>query len=327
MPLTAADVVSLEYSGQYSLAGVQQACESLLHGQAQAAAVEPAQLRSAVAAVAFEMALRRWLDDAQVSYQLPAHTLPAAGALRQLGLGGRRCELRPGILTNASGVQSVQADAGWLLGTSALVAPAELAAQRLAEEDIFIFGSVTGSVAHNLRETQRVAAQAQALRLLYIPPRPWQGAGSWRSLGQLVLKSAAKQPLQVELGGLDRAHQELRCTLLLQPMQRTLVPEDFYCLRYLCVPALPDGVLGVHSPALRQTPVITPRQWQNIWFYGLQVHLCGWLNKRDFRSRSVRLAAGTRLRQYVRTEEVQLAIEMGQLRPLARLLELVRAAS
>lgn len=327
MALATADLVSLAYSGQYSLAGVQQACESLLHGQALADDVEPAQLRSAVAAVAFEMALRRWLDDAQVSYQLPAHALATAGAQRQLALGGRKCELRPSILTHAGGMQSVQADAGWLLGTSAMVAPAELAAQRLAEEDIFIFGCVTGSVLPSLRETQRAAAQAQPLSLVHMPPRPWQGLGSWRSLGQLVLKSAAKQPLQVELGGLDRAHQALRSTLLLQPMQRTLVPEDFYCLRYVCVAALPDGVLGVHSPALRQTPVITPRQWHNIWFYGLQVYLCGWLNKRDFRSRSVRLAAGTRVRQYVRTEEVVHAIEIVRLRPLARLLELVRAAA
>lgn len=327
MALATADLVSLAYSGQYSLAGVQHACESLLHGKALADDVEPAQLRSAVAAVAFEMALRRWLDDAQVSYQLPAHALATTGAQRQLALGGRKCELRPSILTHAGGMQSVQADAGWLLGTSAMVAPAELAAQRLAEEDIFIFGCVTGSVAHSLRETQRAAAQAQPLSLVHMPPRPWQGLGSWRSLGQLVLKSAAKQPLQVELGGLDRAHQVLRSTLLLQPMQRTLVPEDFYCLRYLCVAALPDGALGVHSPALRQTPVITPRQWHNIWFYGLQVYLCGWLNKRDFRSRSVRLAAGTRVRQYVRTEEVLHAIEIARLRPLARLLELVRAAA
>ena len=327
MALTTADLVSLAYSGQYSLAGVQQACESLLHGQALADGVEPAGLRSAVAAVAFEMALRRWLDEAQVSYQLPAYAPATAGAQRQLSLGGRKCELRPSLLTHAGGVQSVQADAGWLLGTSALVAPAELAAQRLAEEDIFIFGCVTGSVAHSLRETQRAVAQAQPLCLVHIPPRPWQGSGSWRSLGQLVLKSAANQPLQVELGGLDRAHQKLHCTLLLQPMQRTVVPADFYCLRYLCVADLPDGVLGVHSPALRQTPVITPRQWHNIWFYGLQVHLCGWLNKRDFRSRSVRLAAGTRVRQYVRTEQVLHALEMGQLRPLARLLELVRAAA
>lgn len=327
MALATADLVSLAYSGQYSLAGVQQACESLLHGQAPADDVEPAQLRSAVAAVAFEMALRRWLDDAQVSYQLPAHALATAGAQRQLALGGRKCELRPSILTHAGGMQSVQADAGWLLGTSAMVAPAELAAQRLAEEDIFIFGCVTGSVLPSLRETQRAAAQAQPLSLVHMPPRPWLGLGSWRSLGQLVLKSAAKQPLQVELGGLDRAHQALRSTLLLQPMQRTLVPEDFYCLRYVYVAALPDGVLGVHSPALRQTPVITPRQWHNIWFYGLQVYLCGWLNKRDFRSRSVRLAAGTRVRQYVRTEEVVHAIEIARLRPLARLLELVRAAA
>lgn len=327
MTLTTADLVTLAYSDQYSLAGVQQACESLLHGTRLADDVEPARLRSAVAAVAFEMALRRWLDEAQVSYQLPAHALGAPGALRQLALGGRKCELRPSMLTHAGGVQSVQADAGWLLGTSALVTPAELSAERLAEEDIFMFGCVTGSVAHSLRETQRAAAHAQPLCLVHIPPRPWLGLGSWRSLGQLVLKSAAKQPLQVELGGLDRAHQKLHCTLLLQPMQRTEVPADFYCLRYVCAADLPDGVLGVHSPALRQTPLITPRQWHNIWFYGLQVHLCGWLNKRDFRSRSVRLAAGTRVRQYVRTEQVLQALEMARLRPLARLLELMRAAA
>ena len=80
MALTTADLVSLAYSGQYSLAGVQQACDSLLHGQALADGVEPAGLRSAVAAVAFEMALRRWLDEAQVSYQLPAYAPATAAA-------------------------------------------------------------------------------------------------------------------------------------------------------------------------------------------------------------------------------------------------------
>jgi hypothetical protein len=90
------------------------------------------------------------------------------------------------------------------------------------------------------------------------------------------------------------------------------------------VPHLPDGVVEVHSPTLGETHKIAPLDWANIWVYGLEVFMAGWLTKAEFRAQSQLLPAGTTVKQYRQTQVDNRAVPVRELRPLAELAQLIR---
>ena len=66
------------------------------------------------------------------------------------------------------------------------------------------------------------------------------------------------------------------------------------------------------------------RAWANIWVYGIEVFLAGWLPKAEFRALSRRLPAGSAVLQYPRTQTANRAVPVTALRPVSELAELVR---
>jgi hypothetical protein len=157
------------------------------------------------------------------------------------------------------------------------------------------------------------------------PQAPWSRSTPWRSLGQLVLKTDGGQPQAVEVGGQDRERAALAETLQLEPLQRTETSAEYYTLLYLHAPRLPDNTLGIHSPVLGRTVLLKPTDWANIWVYGQQIFMVGWLSKGEFRKKSRRLPAGAAVRQYTRTQTENGAVPVTALRPLRELVDLLRS--
>ena len=80
-------------------------------------------------------------------------------------------------------------------------------------------------------------------------------------------------------------------TLDLASRERTRLEKDYYTLAYLHISAPPDGRIGIHSPALGKTYLVEPGEWENIWVYGLEIVLAGYIRWGDFRRRAQRLRA------------------------------------
>jgi len=112
--------------------------------------------------------------------------------------------------------------------------------------------------------------------------------------------------------------------LTLLPRVRTTSHGEFYSLLYLHVSGLPGGAVGVRSPALRETALVAPGDWVNIWVYGIEVFLAGWLSKADFRAASRRLPKGAAVLQYPRTQTDNRAVPVSKLRPVTELADLVK---
>ena len=87
----------------------------------------------------------------------------------------------------------------------------------------------------------------------------------------------------------------------------------------------PDARLGVHSPTRKETYIIQPVEWGNIWVYGMRIYLAGWITREAFRQKSSLLQEGSRVFQYDRTRTKNLAMPVGDLRPLPELLSRTRA--
>jgi hypothetical protein len=107
----------------------------------------------------------------------------------------------------------------------------------------------------------------------------------------------------------------------LPPRRRIQIGIEYFSVAYLHSKALPHARIGIHSPARKETHLIGARDWGNIWVYGMEIWLAGWLTRAEFTQQAAPLPEGTRVFQYEKTRTKNLAVPVRKLRPIAELLE------
>jgi hypothetical protein len=325
MPLSASDLIVLPYDPQFSRAGAQYARDSLHFTYNRMRLNTGDRLRKIAAGVAFEMATRRWLETASIRYSRLGATAFTDPDRFDLAIGGRRCDLKSSLIYDRRKIAALYDDPGWALDAEALVPEDQFESERMGENDIYLFGFVTGLEARHSTDTEKALARGLPVYMVHTPPRAvWAGLTQWRSLGKLALKSNAAASIAVEIGGQNADHTTVRERVKLLPRTRTLVEHDYYSVLYLSMPHLPGGAVGLHSPTLHETHIVEPTGWVNIWVYGQRVYLCGWLNKHDFRRCSRHLPADSPVKQYRHTATANRALPIGELRPMAELAEIAQ---
>lgn len=324
--LSAADLLRLPFDESLARAGVEYAKRSLPYTFNRMRLAPGPRLRKIVAGIAVELALRRWLDAQSVPYDLLGLTAFTEKDRYDLRLGGRRVDVKSFLLTRRPAIQALRRDAGWLLDAEALVPEDQLASPRLTDGDIYLFGFLTGLEARQPAETRRAAEAGQPVEMVATLPGPdWLGQDAWRPLGELALKSPGGGALEVEVGGQAHDHSALVEAVHLPPATRLALRGDFYSVLYLRALQPPQADLGLSSRALRATQVFRPADWHNIWVYGMDVFIAGWLTKGQLLAHGRRLPAGARVKQYARTQTANRSVPISALQPVAKLAEQVKA--
>lgn len=320
MTLSASDIVVLPYDSQFSRAGVEYARRALQTAYNRSKLTSAEALRKVVSGVAFEMAARRWLESQSIQYNrlgAAAYTNPNRFTL---AIGGRRCDLRGSLIDDKGKIVEFHKDAGWALEAIALIPEEQFDADWMEENDIYLFGFVTGLEARHSTDSQKALAKGLPADLVHLPPAErWGGNGGGQPWGEVALKSNAESPIEVEIVGQGINRELIRESVILQPHLRTALQHDYHAVLYLHTAALPEAAIGLHSPALSQTHLIEPGGWANIWLYGQRVYLCGWLNKHDFREQSQRLPPYSSIKQRRPTTVSSRALPVNELRPMAEL--------
>lgn len=326
--LSASDLILLPYDPQFSSAGVQYARDSLHYTYNRMHLRTADRLRKIVSGIAFEMAVRRWLETEGVPYNRLGATAFTSPDRFDLAIGGRRCDLKSYLIYDRSKIAALHADPAWALDAQAMIPEDQFETERMGENDLYLFGFVTGLEARHSTDTEKAIAKQLPVYLIHPLPRErWAEAKPWQSLGPLALKSNTAAPITVEVGGQAADHSAIRERITLAPRARLTVSQDYYAILYLSVPRPPDGEIGIHSPALGETLLIKTSEWANIWVYGQRVYLCGWLNKHNFRAASSPLPPNSPVKQYSHTATANLALPMSGLRPMAELAEIARQHS
>ena len=326
--MLSSSLLRLPYDPSLTLAGIEYAKKSLHYTYNRMHLSEAARLRKIVAGVAVELAFRRWLDANGVAYDLLGATGFTEKDKYDLRLGGRRCDLKSFLISNREKITALRRDPAWLLEAAALVPEDQFEGPSLSENDFYLFGFLAGLETRHSAELKKVIANEQDFYLLHtLTAAHWLGQRRWRSLGRLALKTNTRRPLEVEVGGQNEKREAVVERLRLEPRTRAETQTEFFSLLYLHVPRWPGGVVGVHSPALHDTCLVGPLQWTNIWVYGMEIFLAGWLTKTEFRDRSRRLPAGSQVKQYPRTQTNNRAAFVKDLRPIEELAQLVRQSA
>jgi hypothetical protein len=323
--LSPAQVLRLPYDPSLTLAGIEYAKKSLHYTYNRMGLNPAARLRKIVTGVAVELAFRRWLEAQAIPYDLLGATAFTEKDRYDLCLGGRRCDMKSFLISDRPRITALRHDPAWLLDASALVPEDQFKSSALEENDLYLFGFLAGLETRHSQDLEKAVQAGQPVYLLHtLAEEAWLGQRTWRSLGRLTFTHPGSGRLAVEVGGQNAARAAIVERLKLPPQARVETAQEYYSLLYLRVPRLPADLVEVHSPALNETRRIAPLDWSNIWVYGLEVFIAGWLTKAEFRALGRLLPAGTAVKQYRQTQVDNRAVPVSELRPLAELAQLIR---
>jgi hypothetical protein len=317
--LTPDDLITLPFSADLTPAGIAYACRALPHTFDRMGGSPFDRLRRIVAGVAVELAFRRHLTAEGVPHDTHGATPFTDPDRYDLAIGGRRCDIKSFLIFHKPRIRQARQAPQKLLQAPALVPVDQWRSDHMGARDLFVFAYLTALITPRRTDLVRAQGVGQPTYLLHAMPNSWARPRRWLSLGPLALKSESADPLDLELGGLNADRNFQTEMVRLSPGERVQARADFHSLAYLHVDHLPDGRVGVHSPVLDETHLVPPGGWGNIWVYGMEIFLVGYITRAEFRRRAQRLAAGSRVFQYPRTRTENMALPMGSLRPLSDL--------
>lgn len=322
--LTSEDFVHLPYTVDLTQAGIAYACRSLPKLHRYRSQSRFTNLRRVVASVAVELAFRRHLNQQGIPYETRSLTPFTDPDRFDITIGGRRLDLETALFSHRAAIRRLRRSPESLLRARATVAVDEIDSDHLGMHDIYVFIYLSALTTPTRREIEKAISANQPIYLLHSMPEKWARPDSWHSLAPIVLKANTGQNVLVEVGGQDVNGEFQVENINLAPRVRSTIEGDFYSLTHMHCPNLPDGAIGVYSPLQGETHLVEPGAWGNVWVYGLDIILAGYLTRREFREKAQRLPAGRQVYPTQRSITETLAVDVEDLHPIEELFEQAR---
>lgn len=318
--LTTSDFIHLPYTRDLTEGGIAYAVRSL----SSAEETSYDRLRQIVAEVAVELAFRRCLSEQNIPFDVIGAAPFTEPDRYNVSLGGRRCNISSFLITQREKISAMKRSPQIVLNAPALVPSDQNAGEGHSDSQIYLFAFLSGLIAASQYELQKVVTANLPRYLIHAMPDLWARPLQWNPLGALVLKSDSEQSQIVEIGGQD-AGREIRSLIVeIPPHGRIQIDDRFFSLAYIHSKSIPNARIGIHSPLRRETYIINPPDWGNIWVYGIAILLAGFLTREEFNRRARFVHEGARVFQYERTPTKTLAVSVSDLKPLSELFERVR---
>jgi hypothetical protein len=322
--ITASDLLHLPYARDLTAGGIAYALRSLPYIYNRSGGSVYDRLCRIVASATVELAFRHYLSEQKIPFDIKG-ALPFTEHERyDVSLGGQRCELKSFLISYRDQISQVRHNPQILLRAPALVASDQHAGENHSHNDLYLFAFLFGLIAGTQSDLQKVIGRGQPYYLVHVMSEAWNRPAQWNPLGGLVLKSEAEETITLEIGGQDEARQMRSCTLELPPRTRVQLDEGFFSVTYIHARSSPGARIGIHSPVRKETYIIGASDWGNIWVYGMDILLAGYMAREEFSRRASFIQTGSRVFQYNATHVKNLAVPMSDLKPLAALFERVR---
>jgi hypothetical protein len=325
--LSSSELLHLPYTRDLTEGGIAYAVRSLAYTYNRMGGSPYDRLRRIVAGVAMELAFRRYLTEQDIPYDVMGATPFTDPDKYDVSLGGRRCDVKSFLITYREQILQMQRNPDIILQAPALVPSDQHAGDCHSDHDLYLFAFLSGLVAASHEDVKRVIAANQPHYLIHAMPEAWARPYTWTPLGRLAVKSESEQTQIVEIGGQDEGR-EMRSRLIeVPPRTRVEIEDGFFSLAYLHAKSLVDARIGIHSPTRKEIHMIGGMDWGNIWVYGMDIVLAGYLTREEFSRRASPIQAGTRVFQYNQTRTKNLAVPIADLKPLSELFERVKTWS
>jgi hypothetical protein len=322
--ISSSDFIHLPYTLDLTEGGIAYAIRSLAYTYNRMGGSPYNRLRRIAAGVAVELAFRRYLAEHEIPFDVLGATPFTDPDQYDVSLGGRRCDIKSFLIMHRKKISEMKRNPQMVLNAPALVPSDQHAAEGHSPYDIYLFAFLSGLVAASQEDLKKVIAGRQPKYLIHTMPEAWTRPAKWDSLGALTLKSESEAPQIVEIGGQTEGREMQSLTVLVPPRTRVKIDERLFSLDYMHIKTPPEARIGIHSPAVQETHLIGPMDWGNIWVYGLDILLAGYLTHEEFSRSASSIPPGTRVFQYDRTRTKNLAVPVSDLKPLSELFERVK---
>jgi hypothetical protein len=320
-----ADLIPLPYTRDLTEGGIAYAVHSLPYTYKRMGGSPYDRLRRIVSGVAVELAFRRYLSQQDVPFDVQGATPFTDPDHYDVSLAGRRCDLKSFLISHREQILKLRRNPQILLTAPALVASDQNAAEGHRNDDIYLFAFLCGLVATSHEKLQKVIQTNQPYYFVHVMPDGWTRPERWNPLGKLVLKSDAEQTVRVEIGGQHAGGEMRSLEIEIPPRTRIQIEDQFFSLAYIHLKTVPNARLGIHSPLRKWTYIIEALAWENIWVYGTDILLAGYLSREEFNRRASFLREGARVFQYDRTRTKNLAVNVCDLKSVSDLLDRVKS--
>jgi hypothetical protein len=322
--LTSSDFLHIPFTPDLTSGGIAYAIRSLPYTYDRMGGSPFDRLRRIVAGVAVELAFRRHLSQLEIPYDVKGATPFTDPDRYDVSLGGHRCDIKSFLISHREQISSLRTHPELLLKAPALVPLDQYAADGHREDDLYLFAFMTCLIAASQGDLRKALDAGQPAYLIHTMPKAWTRPQVWQPLRPLALKSESDETLTVEISGQAQGREFMTRTFVLPPRTRVRVEDGFFALSSVHAHKLPAARLGIRSPILGEPYIIDPFGWGNIWVYGMEIILTGYIPRDEFRRRSSLIQPGSRVFQYAKTRTKNLAVPVADLKPLGRLLEQVK---
>lgn len=317
--ISVSDVLHVPCTHDLIKGGIAHAIHSLPYQLYRASSSPYERLRRAVAGAAVELAFRRYLSEHEIPFEVKS-ALPFTERERyDVTLGGRRCEMKSFLISYSDQIAEIQQNPQVLLKAPALVASDQHAGDGHSHHDLYLFAFLSGFITTSQADLQKVIEAKQPYCFIHAMPEEWSRPSTWRPLGKLVLKSESEESLILELAGQDAGREIRSITVELPPRTRIEIQSEFFSLSHIHIKSVPAARIGIHNSVGKQTHTIGTLNWGNLWVYGQDIWLVGYIPREEFSRRARFIQAGAHVFQYNHTQVKNLAVPVAELRPLSEL--------
>ena len=269
--------IHLTYSDDLTRAGLAYACKriSFINSLEEKDPIQ--RLRQFVAHTSVELALERYLNNENIPHNhLPMKHFSDPDHLTLI-IGGRRCVICNTDISNKKMITQARKNPKILLRHPAKVSENQIKHQQLNKDDIFIFTILEGLITTSRQACLQASKAKQPIYQIVLLPSPWSRSTTWNSLGNLFCHYQFGEDLRLEIGGTDAKRRYLTEIVDIKSVEKVQCCKDFYNIHYLATTSIPDGKIYLTSRALNRTITTLPHDWRNIWLYGLEILLVGYI--------------------------------------------------
>jgi hypothetical protein len=317
--LNANNLLHLKFTPDLTEGGVAYALRSLSYIYERAGTSLYGRLRRTVANVAVELAFRRYLATQNIEFEVKASRPFTDSERYDVFLDKYRCQLKSFFISNRNQISEIKNNSAILLNAPALVPSDHHASDGHSYNDLYVFAFATGLIAASQADLQKAIAKEQKHHLVHVLPDAWRKPTNWNPLGTLTLKSESEEEVMVEVNGQDESRRMKRKMLSLAPKTKVTCDEAFYSITALHVRRVPDARVGIRCEAVRDSHIISPFDWSNIWVYGMDIFLCGFLSYEEFSQQAKTLLPNSKTFQYEQTRVKNLFVPISNLKPIEKL--------
>lgn len=318
--LTSNNLLQLPYTPDLTEGGIAYALRSLSYIYEREGASLYSKLRRTVANVAVQLAFRRYLASQNITFEVKASRPFTEAERYDVFLDKYRCDIKSFFISNRNQISEIKKNPSTLLNAQALVPSDQHASDGHSYKDLYIFAFTTGLIAASQADLQKALAKNQPHYLMNIMPSIWRKPKSWNPLGRLTLKSESEEELMVEVSGQDEGRRMKRKLISLPPQTKISVDENFYSINAVHVRRVPEARVGIKCEAIKEAHIVSPFDWSNIWVYGLDIFLCGFMLHEEFSQQAKTLLPNSKTFQYEQTRVKNLFVPISSLKPIGKLL-------